>query len=148
MQQVVTSQNQLISAALPLLPAPAPSLQGDQLFREQAILEQSAGEREPPGHDPAAARELLLPVLRRLLPVLPAVNGCRLLLATAGQLTITCLPLLPPLLLRLLPQGVSGVVRPGQLTCLMGASGAGKTTLLDVVAGRKTQGIIEVSGGV
>jgi ABC-type Fe3+/spermidine/putrescine transport system ATPase subunit len=29
----------------------------------------------------------------------------------------------------------------------MGASGAGKTTLLDVVAGRKTQGVIEVGGG-
>ncbi|PSC75525.1 pleiotropic drug resistance 5-like isoform A [Micractinium conductrix] len=38
---------------------------------------------------------------------------------------------------------VSGVVRPGQLACLMGASGAGKTTLLDVLAGRKTQGTIE-----
>ncbi len=36
------------------------------------------------------------------------------------------------------------MIRPGQLTCLMGASGAGKTTLLDVLAGRKTQGIIEV----
>ena len=35
------------------------------------------------------------------------------------------------------------MVAPGQLTCLMGASGAGKTTLLDVVAGRKTQGVIE-----
>lgn len=42
------------------------------------------------------------------------------------------------------PQGVSGVIRPGELTCLMGASGAGKTTLLDVLAGCKTQGIIEV----
>lgn len=28
----------------------------------------------------------------------------------------------------------------------MGASGAGKTTLLDVLAGRKTQGVIEVTG--
>ncbi len=32
--------------------------------------------------------------------------------------------------------------RPGELVALMGGSGAGKTTLLDVVAGRKTQGII------
>ncbi|KAL4448626.1 hypothetical protein ABPG75_005845 [Micractinium tetrahymenae] len=38
---------------------------------------------------------------------------------------------------------VSGVVRPGHLCCLMGASGAGKTTLLDVVAGRKTTGLIQ-----
>ncbi|KAL4527487.1 hypothetical protein Ndes2526B_g08823 [Nannochloris sp. 'desiccata'] len=32
--------------------------------------------------------------------------------------------------------------RPGELVALMGGSGAGKTTLLDVVAGRKTQGLI------
>ena len=31
---------------------------------------------------------------------------------------------------------------PGQLVALMGGSGAGKTTLMDVVAGRKTQGLI------
>jgi ABC-type multidrug transport system fused ATPase/permease subunit len=34
-------------------------------------------------------------------------------------------------------------VEPGMLTALMGGSGAGKTTLMDVVAGRKTQGIIK-----
>lgn len=37
---------------------------------------------------------------------------------------------------------VNGYVAPGKLTALMGASGAGKTTLLDVVAGRKTTGVI------
>lgn len=37
---------------------------------------------------------------------------------------------------------ISGVFRPGVLTALMGASGAGKTTLMDVLAGRKTGGII------
>ncbi|GLJ18670.1 hypothetical protein SUGI_0333050 [Cryptomeria japonica] len=47
-------------------------------------------------------------------------------------------------LLQLL-QGVSGTFRPGVLTCLMGVSGAGKTTLMDVLAGRKTGGIIEGS---
>ena len=38
---------------------------------------------------------------------------------------------------------VEGYVKPGTLTALMGASGAGKTTLLDVLASRKTLGIIE-----
>lgn len=37
---------------------------------------------------------------------------------------------------------VSGWVKPGTLTALMGASGAGKTTLLDVLAQRKSVGVI------
>ncbi|KAG1655082.1 hypothetical protein FOA52_010286 [Chlamydomonas sp. UWO 241] len=39
--------------------------------------------------------------------------------------------------------GVTGYIKPGVLTALMGGSGAGKTTLMDVVAGRKTVGRIE-----
>jgi ABC-type multidrug transport system ATPase subunit/ABC-type multidrug transport system permease subunit len=42
----------------------------------------------------------------------------------------------------LLLKGITGSFRPGILTALMGASGAGKTTLLDVLAGRKTSGVI------
>eukprot|EP00741_Cyanophora_paradoxa_P010541 tig00000158_g10192.t1 len=44
--------------------------------------------------------------------------------------------------LKRLLNGVSGIVRGGSLTILMGASGAGKTTLIDVLAGRKTTGTV------
>jgi ABC-type multidrug transport system permease subunit/ABC-type multidrug transport system ATPase subunit len=40
---------------------------------------------------------------------------------------------------------VQGWVKPGMLGALMGASGAGKTTLLDVLAQRKTDGVIHGS---
>jgi len=44
---------------------------------------------------------------------------------------------------RLLLDKVNGWIKPGQMTALMGSSGAGKTTLLDVLAQRKTQGVVE-----
>lgn len=43
---------------------------------------------------------------------------------------------------RRLLDNVSGWVRPGTLTALMGVSGAGKTTLLDVLAQRTSMGVI------
>lgn len=43
---------------------------------------------------------------------------------------------------RCLLDHVSGWVKPGTLTALMGASGAGKTTLLDVLAQRTTVGVV------
>jgi len=44
---------------------------------------------------------------------------------------------------RQLLDNVYGYVKPGTLTALMGASGAGKTTLLDVLAARKSTGVID-----
>ena len=44
---------------------------------------------------------------------------------------------------RKLLDSVYGYVKPGTMTALMGSSGAGKTTLLDVLADRKTIGVIE-----
>ncbi|RMJ07071.1 hypothetical protein CDV36_013327 [Fusarium kuroshium] len=43
---------------------------------------------------------------------------------------------------RRLLDNVTGWVKPGTLTALMGVSGAGKTTLLDVLAQRTTMGVI------
>ncbi|ORY85494.1 putative ABC transporter [Protomyces lactucae-debilis] len=37
---------------------------------------------------------------------------------------------------------VTGWVKPGQLTCLVGSSGAGKTTLLNTLAQRQTTGVV------
>lgn len=44
---------------------------------------------------------------------------------------------------KVLLSGINGFAKPGTLTALMGSSGAGKTTLMDVLAGRKTVGLIE-----
>ncbi|ETN44469.1 uncharacterized protein HMPREF1541_10139 [Cyphellophora europaea CBS 101466] len=43
---------------------------------------------------------------------------------------------------RRLLDNISGYVKPGQLTALMGTSGAGKTTLLDVLAKRTNVGVV------
>lgn len=44
--------------------------------------------------------------------------------------------------MRTLTDHVSGWVKPGQLTCLVGASGAGKTTLLNTLAQRQSTGVV------
>ncbi|KAJ2826531.1 ATP-binding cassette transporter snq2 [Coemansia erecta] len=44
---------------------------------------------------------------------------------------------------RQLLNSVSGFIKPGQMTALMGSSGAGKTTLLDALSQRKTIGKLE-----
>lgn len=37
-------------------------------------------------------------------------------------------------------KGLHGIVRPGQLLCVLGPSGSGKTTLLDLLARRVSSG--------
>lgn len=36
-------------------------------------------------------------------------------------------------------KGVSGIAKPGELTCLIGPSGAGKSTLLNVLGKRQSK---------
>ncbi len=47
---------------------------------------------------------------------------------------------------RILLDGITGHVRPGQLMAIMGASGAGKSTLLDILARKQKKG--SVSGDI
>ncbi|CAF0832136.1 unnamed protein product [Didymodactylos carnosus] len=44
-------------------------------------------------------------------------------------------------------KGVSGIVKPGQLVAIMGASGAGKTTLMNILTSRRP-GNLKISGDV
>jgi ABC-type multidrug transport system ATPase subunit len=39
-------------------------------------------------------------------------------------------------------EGITGLVRPGQVLAIMGASGAGKSTFLDILARKRKRGVI------
>lgn len=103
--------------------SPPRNTQLNLLLRQQARVEQGAREQGAPRHDPTAAREGG-----------PGLHLC-LLCCVRCMWAISMLrrrqpnhppPAQPPAA-PAAPQNVSGLVRPGQLACLMGASGAGKT---------------------
>lgn len=70
-------------------------------------------------------------------------HGLRLNIAFEG-LTLT----LPPPASKTILSGVSGAIRPGHVTAIMGPSGAGKTTFLSVLMGKlgRTSGELRING--
>ena len=57
--------------------------------------------------------------------------------------------LIPPPVDKLILAGVTGVIRPGRVTAVMGPSGAGKTTFLSVLMGtqvKRTGGTLRING--
>ena len=44
---------------------------------------------------------------------------------------------------KILLENIHGIVKPGQVMAIMGASGAGKTSLLDILARKRKKGIVD-----
>ncbi|EEA27208.1 ABC multidrug transporter, putative [Talaromyces marneffei ATCC 18224] len=82
----------------------------------------------PPAGDSEAAKEEELGILPEQRDIFTWRNVCYDIPVKGGQ--------------RRLLDNVSGWVKPGTLTALMGVSGAGKTTLLDVLAQRVSIGVV------
>ncbi|RCI16254.1 hypothetical protein L249_2588 [Ophiocordyceps polyrhachis-furcata BCC 54312] len=97
--------------------------------KRRALNEQLATARRDNEKDGGADSPKMLPPAMQPESVL-AWEGLTYDVPTAGGGT------------RRLLAGIDGFVRAGELTALMGASGAGKTTLLDVLAARKTVGVV------
>ncbi|KAJ1423014.1 P-loop containing nucleoside triphosphate hydrolase protein [Ochromonadaceae sp. CCMP2298] len=107
------------------------------LIDEGGVLEEHLVVQDPLlEHEP----KLGVDHFRTSAGIVQAAKGCKLFFKNVdysvtskhdGETTIELL------------RGVSGCVLPGEMCALMGASGAGKSTLLDVLAMRKSTGIVE-----